>query len=311
VTDNWLHHYGEDFPSAVGLMVMNAESVLVAHNRIHDGSYTGISVGWNWGYTRSVSQQNRIEFNHVSRIGLRGLLSDMGGVYTLGVSPGTVVRNNHIHDVSANRYGGWGIYNDEGTSNLLVENNVVHRTKFAAYNIHFAREVTVRNNIFALGQLEQMSRSRAEPHHSVFFENNIIYWREGELFAKNWNEAPYAFRQVAIRPPVQETSNFSADWNLYFNPTLSREQVVFAQVRDWDSSLYDAQPKQPPGPPRPLHWADWQARGKDTHSRYADPLFRNPEADDFTLAPDSPAFALGFRAIDLSRVGPRVTPGPR
>lgn len=32
-----------------------------------------------------------------------------------------------------------------------------------------------------LGKLEQVSRGRAEPHKSVCFENNIVYWREGEL----------------------------------------------------------------------------------------------------------------------------------
>jgi hypothetical protein len=104
ITDNWLHHYGLDYPSAVGVLLMNTEGNTVAHNHIHDGGYTGVSVGWVWGYRRSVSQNNRVEYNHIHHIG--GVLSDMGGIYTLGVSPGTVIRNNHIHDVDANQYGG-------------------------------------------------------------------------------------------------------------------------------------------------------------------------------------------------------------
>jgi len=38
----------------------------------------------------------------------------------------------------------------------------------------------------------------------------------------------------------------------------------------------------------------------------ADPRFRDPLHGDFTLAPDSPAPALGFEPIDLSDVGPRT-----
>ena len=37
----------------------------------------------------------------------------------------------------------------------------------------------------------------------------------------------------------------------------------------------------------------------------ADPLFADPEKRDFRLAPESPAFALGFVPIDVSDVGPR------
>jgi hypothetical protein len=310
ITDNVLEHYGQDYPSAVGLLVMNAEDVTVAHNRIQDGGYTGISVGWSWGYRRSVSQHNRVEFNHIHRIGLQGLLSDMGGIYTLGVSPGTVLRNNLIHDVSANHYGGWGIYNDEGSSNLLIENNIVHRTKFAPYNIHFARELTVRNNIFALGVKDQVSRGRAEAHKSVFFENNIVYWREGEVFSKNWNEEPYLFRAVALRPPESEKANFEADWNLYYNPNLARDDVVWTQSREAGGTLTDAKPTYAKGASVAVRWKDWQARGKDRNSLYADPMFRSPDAGDFTLDPASPAFRLGFRPIDVSKVGPRHRPGP-
>ena len=200
------------------MLLTDTEGNTVAHNHIHHGGYTGVSIGWVWGYQRSVSQNNRIEFNHIHHIG--GVLSDMGGIYTLGVSPGTVIRNNHIHDVDANHYGGWGIYHDEGSTHLLVENNVVHHTKFAPFNIHFAKEVTVRNNIFALGKLEQASRGRAEPHKSVFFENNIVYWREGELLSKNWKDVPYTFHaHPKDKSGTQTLTNtFEFDWNLYFNP---------------------------------------------------------------------------------------------
>jgi hypothetical protein len=37
----------------------------------------------------------------------------------------------------------------------------------------------------------------------------------------------------------------------------------------------------------------------------ADPRFKDYAGRDFTLLPDSPALALGFKPIDMSDVGPR------
>ncbi|HEV7350824.1 right-handed parallel beta-helix repeat-containing protein [Telluribacter sp.] len=283
IRDNRIHHFGEVYPSAVGILLMHTSGNQILHNEISNGWYTGISVGWRWGYQRSISRDNRIEYNHIHTIG-QGLLSDMGAIYTLGVSPGTVIRNNLIHDVEANHYGGWGIYNDEGSTHILVENNIVYNTKFAGYNIHFAKEITVRNNIFALGRLEQLSRTRLEPHKSVFFENNIIYWKEGELLSKNWTDKPYQFylRPIGDKGTQEVTSTFDMDWNLYYNPTQPLDQITF----------------------NGKNWQDWRALGKDQHSLYADPLFIDAAQFDFRLQANSPAFGLGFRAIDMSKVGP-------
>lgn len=290
VAHNVVDHFGQEFPSAVGMLLQHTQGNRVEHNHIHHGGYTGISIGWHWGYQRSISRDNVVAYNHIHHIG-QGLLSDMGAIYTLGISPGTVIRNNLIHDVEANHYGGWGIYNDEGSSHLLIENNVVYNTKFAGYNIHFCKEVTVRNNIFALGRLQQLSRSRQEPHKSVFFENNIVYWKEGVLLDKNWRDKPYTFHfhSKNASGTREVTSTFDMDWNLYFNPTLELSEVTFNK----------------------LSFADWQKAGKDRHSLYADPKFVDPEKHDFRLQPDSPAFALGFQAIDLDRVGPQGDIGPR
>lgn len=53
-----------------------------------------------------------------------------------------------------------------------------------------------------------------------------------------------------------------------------------------------------------LDFKAWQAqKGQDSHSQLADPLFVNPKGGDFRLHPDSPALALGFEPIDISRAG--------
>jgi hypothetical protein len=54
-----------------------------------------------------------------------------------------------------------------------------------------------------------------------------------------------------------------------------------------------------------LDWNAWRAKGYDEHSVLADPLFVDVAHDDFTLRPESPALKLGFKPIDLSRLGLR------
>ena len=263
---------------------MNAEGNYIGHNHIHHGWYTGISVGWQWGYGRSISRDNIIEYNYIHNIG-QGLLSDMGGIYTLGISPGTVLRNNLIHDVESNRYGGWGIYNDEGSTHILIENNIVYNTKYAAYDIHYAKEITVRNNIWALGRLEELNRTRGENHTSVYFENNIVYWKTlNDPFSADWKDKTYTHY---VNPNQKEqpvmTSNFTADYNIYFNPLKPVESITFNGNT----------------------WKQWNERGKDVHSLYTDPMFVDPENYNFTLKPGSPAFKMGFKQIDMSTVGVR------
>lgn len=283
ISDNSVSYYGEVYPSAVGILLMHTQGNTVSHNLIHHGFYTGISIGWVWGYYPSISRDNIIEYNYIHHIG-QGLLSDMGAIYTLGLSPGTVIRNNLIHDVESAGYGGWGIYMDEGTAQLVVENNIVYNTKFSAFNVHFCKEVTVRNNIFALSRIELLQRQRVEPHQSLFFENNILYWTQGKLLSADWVDDPYTFYVNGQEPKTRQmTSTFSIDYNVYFNPNLTADSVRFGKQT----------------------FAQWNARGKDVHSIYADPMFVNASNFDFRLKPGSPAFRFGFKPIDMSTVGPR------
>jgi len=186
VSDNEIHELGLVYPSAIGVWVGQSSRNTIAHNHIHDLFYTAISVGWTWGYGPNQCNGNAIEYNHLHDIG-KGMLSDMGAIYTLGVQPGTTIRNNVIHDVQSFTYGGWGIYPDEGSSGMVIENNIVYRTKSAGFHQHYGRENVVRNNIFAFGSEYQLMRTRAEPHLSFTFEGNIVYFEAGALLGSNWS----------------------------------------------------------------------------------------------------------------------------
>ncbi len=95
VSDCHVYDGGVIYRSAVGIWIGHSGANVIAHNHVHDFDFTGISIGWSWGYKPSRAQNNLIEKNHVHHVG-RGVLSDLAGIYTLGVSPGTVIRGNVI-----------------------------------------------------------------------------------------------------------------------------------------------------------------------------------------------------------------------
>jgi hypothetical protein len=272
VSDCHIHDGGKVFHHAVGVWIGQSHANRLAHNTIHDFYYSGISIGWTWGYGASMAYSNVVEFNHVHHIGALAsgdgpLLSDMGAIYTLGKQPGTVIRNNLWHDIAAVRYGGWAIYFDEGSSGIVAENNLVYRTTHGGFHQHYGQDNIVRNNIFAFGRDQQLQRGRKEAHRSFIFERNIVYWTHGMLLTKSHGDKP--------------GEGFQFDTNLYFNTA--------------------GKPVEAAG----LSYADWQQRGQDARSLIADPQFVAPAKGDFRLRRNSPAGKIGFQPFDLRAVGPR------
>lgn len=266
ITDNHIHQLGRVYPPAVGVFIMQSATNKVAHNHIHDLYYTAISVGWNWGYRESPCRENIIEYNHMHHIG-QAMLSDMGAVYTLGPQPGTVVRNNIIHDVDAFKYGGWGLYTDEGSTGIIMENNLVYRCKHAGFHQHYGKENVIRNNIFAFNRENQIMRTRPEPHISFYFTNNIVYYDAGNLLGSNWSN-----------------DNYVMDNNIYFDA----RQPGATNLNFSGASF-----------------AEWKGRGHDQNSLITNPYFKDAAKDNFELKTDSPALKMGITPFDLKRVGVR------
>ncbi|MDB6119783.1 MAG: hypothetical protein JWO08_3564 [Verrucomicrobiaceae bacterium] len=265
VDNNIIQHGGLIYPSACGVLLTHASDCEITHNDIGDFYYTGISAGWVWGYAYSPSKRNRIDYNHIHHLGW-GVLSDMGGVYLLGRAEGTTVNHNYVHHVSGFRYGGWGLYTDEGSTGVTMENNLVHDTTNAGFHQHYGKWNHITNNIFAFGQLAQVQRSRPEKHASFEFDHNIVYYTEPVLFDGSWYN--------------WEPGTFEMRSNLYWN-------AAGLPVKFLDADL-----------------AGWQKKtGRDEGSVVADPLFADAAKRDFTLKKDSPALTLGFKPFDPAEAG--------
>lgn len=282
IDNNIITHAGCELPCGVGVAIFHASDNRVTHNEISDLRYSGVSIGWVWGYNQSSALwttavdscgkvtdlqmklvspavRNAVEYNHIHHVGW-GELSDMGAVYTLGESPGTKVSHNVIHDVVSYDYGGWGLYTDEGSTGVEMTHNLVYRCKSGGFHQHYGKENKIEHNIFAFGHYYQLQYSRVEPHVSFSFRHNIILQDRGETLAGPWNKG-----------------RLNMDYNLYWHLN---------------------------GVPRfgKLTPEEWKKQ-KEPHAVIADPLFRDAQAGDFHFVSKKNIRKIGFESFDYTRAG--------
>lgn len=277
ISDNRITDIGRVFQQGNGILISNAFKCVVSHNEVARTCHTGISCGWSWGYRDTVSRDNIIEKNLIHDIG-QTVLSDMGGIYLLGVQPGTVVRGNHIYNVSSADYGGWGIYPDEGSSHMLIEENYVHDIQGAPFRIHFSRELVVRNNVFARSREEGLiGIGRVEDHISASVFSNVLIGPAAGVY-----EGGYA---GDVRNAFRSNSNL-----IWFPPD---GKIPF-------SCHYDGTQKDAEN----IDMEAWLATGNDKSSIIADPKAIETK-NNIQFPPDSPVFKIGFRQCSWADCGPR------
>ncbi len=266
VTDCHISSYGRIFNNAIGILLTHAIDCDLTHNEIHDGWYTGISVGWNWGYSDNSTNNIKICDNLIYDIG-NGWLSDMGAIYTLGIQPDTVISGNVIYNVGCDEgrygYGGWGIYLDEGSSYMLVEKNLVYDCSSQTFHQHYGKDNIVRNNIFAFGGDGAFRITRNEEHNSLFLENNILVTDNSVMYFQTTNLDWFV-----------DNSNLYWDYKNGGN-VYSGDPVKLFERKNIVSMM---------------------GRGYYNNAVFADPLFKDAANRDFTLATNSPAFETGFEA---------------
>ena len=260
VDNNFLHDTGQVFPGVVGIFVGCVTHNTISHNEVCDNDWSGMSVGWG----ELEVGANVVESNHIHHVG-RQMLGDMAGIYTQGVSPGTVLRNNVIHDVRGYPLGtlAHGIYHDGNSGGYISESNVVYNISGSGF-FHGGSGTNNRivNNIFAFCDAAGL-RTSSHNHPSSVIERNIVLNRD------TFQMATGKWKQVEL------------DRNVYWKVGLGEGVLRFSGA----------------------DLATWQELGCDAHSVIADPLFVDAERYDFRLREGSPAHQLGFEDIDTTGVG--------
>lgn len=128
ILNNYIHNVSQDYWECSAITVFFPQNTTIANNEICYFPYSGFHIGWGWSTTAENSLKNLKIMNNYIHDLFQGYMYDGGAIYTLGKTgdtPGverSVISGNYIEDVGTK---GAYIYNDDGSANYLVENNVM------------------------------------------------------------------------------------------------------------------------------------------------------------------------------------------
>ena len=186
---------GQQFYGAVGVWGGLVARTTISNNEIRNLPYTGVSVGWMWTPEPTPCRENTIESNHIHHV--MNKLSDGGGIYNLGLQPGSRITNNLIHDVTINvgRAESNGMFLDEGITDLLVENNIIFNIAKSPLRFHKATTNVVRNNVLVCGDDTPPIRYNRTKEVDITKIDNVILQQSSatdmnklEAFIREWKD---------------------------------------------------------------------------------------------------------------------------
>ena len=269
IYNNRIKNTGQKFWNGHGILVYQSQNNYIARNLVANTPYTGITITGSRDITTSNS--NLLDGNEVYNTCT--VLGDGNGIYLRYAGTGNIVRGNYVHDIYASGSHG-AIRCDNYQANVTIENNIINKCAYTgiiikAYNI-------VRNNIIA-----DLVQSGDEGF--------------------DWGIELQGF--ILLRPDVNCNGAVLQN-NIFYN---SGEPVDFYEDEDNNLALCAVDNNVYYTYANAAFSNAWLAAtrslGIDAHSVAANPLFT--DWGTFQLSPASPAFALGFEAINFQNIGLR------
>jgi hypothetical protein len=335
ILNNQIHHCGEFYYQSNGIMVSQSGENIIQNNKLHHLPYDAIvlsgtrpmffllkgqnreqvgslrtdeiapealyqddTLQYNFSnfvyYTQWPksspyfhTRNNIVEDNEVFLVMQKCF--DGNAIYLSDVGDGNIIRRNYIHHLN-----GVGmqqaIRTDAFIKNTTVAENVIYNCNGGGINLKYY-ENNAYNNIIAdihdivyensAGKTNRMfigyfsimdvfTRDKMPPYTNCTIQNNIFY----KVASHNT-----FYRQGSIKGKLTELKleECNIDKNLYYDVNL----------KDHGKSAV----------------AYYRTRGADKNSIISDPLFRDIKKGDFRLSENSPAYSIGFKDIDMKRIG--------
>ncbi|MDQ1046314.1 hypothetical protein [Streptomyces sp. V4I2] len=146
ISQNWIEHVALDYRDAVGIWGGYTRDLTIANNDIGHTPYSGISLGWGWGYASPCSMQSA-----------QGLTTCRHGTIYAGHNQ---ILNNHVHDVMNVLHDGGPIYtnggqgNGDGSATSVTSGNlleVTNHTNQVLYHDEGSSYWNTHDNVVRLG----------------------------------------------------------------------------------------------------------------------------------------------------------------
>ncbi|GAA2856759.1 hypothetical protein GCM10010517_15040 [Streptosporangium fragile] len=252
-------------------------------NEIHDAPHPGIIVHGN---------DHLIEYNDIYDI--CQTFQDLGAIYmNAGMTPherGTVIRRNYFHHIGEGRAGVEGVYPDNLTMGLTIDENVFYRMGNDAIKSGSGDHIKARNNIFVDTHVpyDNYEMWMGDQPGNTVDKNYLPAWKK--LFEENngFVGTPYAEKYPELLTFFEENHYYPAknffENNLVWNPELRRATSVNEHgARDVKNLLN--------------YSGNWVAD--------QNPGFVDWKAGDFSLTADAEVFKRipGFKAVPFARIG--------
>lgn len=186
---------GTQFYGAVGIWCGLTAETTLKNNEVFNLPYSGISIGWMWSPVPTPCRNNVIDGNHIHDI--LNILSDGGGIYMLGLQPESKLINNHIHDVKINagRAESNGMFLDEGTTDVVIANNLIYNIAKSPLRFHKATTNLVKANYLFCTDDNPHIRYNRTNEEDIEQVDNQVFEESEENYKMELKKAVKAFKR--------------------------------------------------------------------------------------------------------------------
>ena len=306
IAGNFIYDCGQFVGGGCGIQFYQSGDNLITRNEIGQMPRYGISYKGNrWGclpkiqYGQTLTFDTQWDFLHTrnNRIIGNEIYSvcrnsfDFGGIESWGVGRDNLWSNNEVHDIDQTlQWDGWAhiLFADDSSHYLTIRDNILHHCHGGAATGAFMMkgiDQEIVNNLVAdceVGRIVTLS-PYIEPGWNFTVRRNV--------FAVDGNHVRYDTSKETFTGMAGTRGSL---------PT-----GITKGIREVNHNAITPKNMAAPNP------APYPENGMDTESIFGDPLLKRAKPDwdmkgtDYALAPESPAFKLGYKTIPSDAIGLR------